>query len=58
MCLHPFSDTSDAWGGLGPFIVDDMTKCVDMSDAELVLIQLGGASYASRNICDVSLTVR
>ena len=43
--LHPFSDAPDAWGGLGPFIVDDMTKCVDMSDAELVLIQSEGASY-------------
>ena len=32
VCLHPFSDASDAWGGLGPFIVDDLTKCVDMSD--------------------------
>ena len=33
VCLQPFSDSSDAWGGLGPFIIDDVTKCVDMSNA-------------------------
>jgi hypothetical protein len=59
VCLHPFSDASDAWGGLGPFIVDDLTKCVDMSDVEnSPQIEPARASYASTNKCDASSSAR